>query len=318
MKLNITKTREKDDWSGWNTIYRSHLPRREPDPPIPFAKVLQGVARIDQPGISLVAGLTGDGKSALASNAIESYLFRSKNAVVVLSCDEDSKTVYERIACLRLNIPLSALKGGLLKKAEREAIATRVEKLKKRLFVNQYPCPGGSELYAQEVEGENGRAKLADELHRLAIPFQPRGIPEVSHYLKRLRGNMRFVGLVVIDYLQMLTTKTGEAAWLEMKEFSQLLHEHARTSPIPIILLAQLKPGAKSNDFFARLEGIGTIGEHVNIAIEIRTRHNKNVSDIIIQKDKFGSMSKKAVRVYFDGVRYRPAERGTEGELPQL
>lgn len=228
-------------------------------------------------GLILVGAKSGRAKSTTASNVLAGFL-RSvpDKTAFVISNEEATDAVYERTACVLLELSYIDLsKGQLSPKEERlveeciaDEIIKRVEVVEDGKFNMSYLDDVQSVLETAAVDG---------------------------------------VGLVVVDYLQCITQSRAEPdleAFQISKKLGFYLKEYGRANGVPVVTFVQLNAASDGADFAGRVQNDKTIFNHAFLAIEIEPDFETLTTKFKIHKDRFFGHTGKEVQMEFKGGRY--------------
>lgn len=159
----------------------------------------------------VIAARPSMGKTSLAMNIVENVSLKSKIPVAVFSLEMTSQQLVQRMLCSQASIPMHKMLGGLLSE--------------KRDF---------SKL--QRAAGQLAEAKVfIDDTPSLSIM----ALRAKARRLKKQHD----IGLIAIDYLQLLRSESKRAQdnrQQEVSEISSGVKALAKELNVPIIVLAQL------------------------------------------------------------------------------
>jgi len=132
---------------------------------------------------------------------------------------------------------------------------------------------------------------------------------ELRAKTRRLKGELKGLGLIIIDYLQLLTSskKNVESRQQEMSEISRNLKILAKEMEVPVIALSQLnRELEKREDKKPRLSDLresGAIEQDADIVMFIYREEvynpnteKKNVASIVIAKNRHGAIGSVDLR----------------------
>ncbi len=140
----------------------------------------------------------------------------------------------------------------------------------------------------------------------------------IARRLKAERG----LGLVVIDYLQLITpsaTRASDSTVQQITEISRSLKGMARELDVPVIALSQLSRAVEQRRDRPRLSDLrdsGSIEQDADVVIFIHREdklnpdsERKNIADILIEKHRNGPVGK--IELYFDSEKasFLPLEK---------
>ena len=146
----------------------------------------------------------------------------------------------------------------------------------------------------------------------------------VARRLKRERG----IGLIVVDYLQLMTptsAKATDSVVQQVTEISRSLKGLARELEVPVIALSQLSRAVEQRGGKPRLSDLrdsGSIEQDADIVMFIHREDKRNpensqpnIAEILIEKHRNGPTG--AVELYFDDKRtsFQNVDNAGYGEL---
>lgn len=242
-----------------------------------FTKLDNVTAGLHEGELIIIAARPGMGKTAFALNIATNAAFKTKKAVAVFNLEMPAEQLANRMISAVGQIDSFKLQTGLLEhndwKRYNEAISQLAE-------TNIY-IEDNASITASEI-----RAKC-----------------------RRLASSKDGLGLVVIDYLQLVTSggRRPESRQQEVSEISRSLKTMAMELKVPVIALAQLSRNAERREsnqpMLADLRESGSIEQDADMVLFINRKDymkpkeelnkEKNVPcDIIIAKHRKGSTGK--------------------------
>lgn len=227
-------------------------------------------------GLYIIAGRPGMGKTALANHIIASNL---KNCSIALFTYEMSaQENMERIVSNLTGINSWKIRTGKLNRNEWEIINTTAETLKtSKLFID-----------------ETGESSIKD----------------IRHKIKKLKFKEN-IGLVIIDYIQLMPTNEGRSREQEVASLSKGLKLLARQIPVPVVALSQLSRKCEERDnkrpLLSDLRESGAIEQDADVVAfpyrdyyYTKEESTKDICEIDIAKQRNGPVD----RIY---INYDPA-----------
>ena len=240
---------------------------------------LQGLKNSD---FMILAARPSMGKTAFALN-IASYLSIKKDTpVAFFSLEMSSNQLIHRIFSSYGLIPLFNLKSGNLDDAHTQKLIKVSNKLSKtKLIIN-------------------------DEISNLM------SLRSIARKLKREND----IKLIIIDYLQLLEGTRRENRNLEISEISRSLKILAKELDIPIIALSQLSRSVESRQvkkpMLSDLRESGSLEQDADIVMFLYREdyynpetENKNITDVIIAKNRNGPTGTIPVYFHKEYVRFQ-------------
>ena len=240
---------------------------------------LQGLKNSD---FMILAARPSMGKTAFALN-IASYLSIKKDTpVAFFSLEMSSNQLIHRIFSSYGLIPLFNLKSGNLDDAHTQKVIKVSNKLSQsKLIIN-------------------------DEISNLM------SLRSIARKLKREND----IKLIIIDYLQLLEGTRRENRNLEISEISRSLKILAKELDIPIIALSQLSRSVESRQvkkpMLSDLRESGSLEQDADIVMFLYREdyynpetENKNITDVIIAKNRNGPTGTIPVYFHKEYVRFQ-------------
>lgn len=240
---------------------------------------LQGLKNSD---FMILAARPSMGKTAFALN-IASYLSIKKDTpVAFFSLEMSSNQLIHRIFSSYGLIPLFNLKSGNLDDAHTQKLIKVSNKLSQsKLIIN-------------------------DEISNLM------SLRSIARKLKREND----IKLIIIDYLQLLEGTRRENRNLEISEISRSLKILAKELDIPIIALSQLSRSVESRQvkkpMLSDLRESGSLEQEADIVMFLYREdyynpetENKNITDVIIAKNRNGPTGTIPVYFHKEYVRFQ-------------
>jgi replicative DNA helicase len=243
----------------------------------------------------LVAARPSMGKSAFAMN-IAQYLatYRQKN-VVVFSLEMPYEQLAQRVLSTGSKVPLTKIKSGGIEPEEWEKLADAVLEI------------GKTSILVDDTPGIT--------------------IMEMLSKLRRV-GLERHVDLVVIDYLQLISSAAAgaqrENRQQEISEMTRALKLMARELDVPVILISQLSRAAEKREshrpVLADLRESGAIEQDADIVMFIyRESYYKRYesgteAEIIVAKNRNGAIGSVKVAWNENIVSFQNVDNTYSGE----
>ncbi len=240
---------------------------------------LQGLKNSD---FMILAARPSMGKTAFALN-IASYLSIKKDTpVAFFSLEMSSNQLIHRIFSSYGLIPLFNLKSGNLDDAHTQKLIKVSNKLSQSKLI------------------------LNDEISNLM------SLRSIARKLKREND----IKLIIIDYLQLLEGTRRENRNLEISEISRSLKILAKELDIPIIALSQLSRSVESRQvkkpMLSDLRESGSLEQDADIVMFLYREdyynpetENKNITDVIIAKNRNGPTGTIPVYFHKEYVRFQ-------------
>ncbi|WP_317405916.1 replicative DNA helicase [Megamonas funiformis] len=240
---------------------------------------LQGLKNSD---FMILAARPSMGKTAFALNIASHLSIKKDTPVVFFSLEMSSNQLIHRIFSSYGLIPLFNLKSGNLDDAHTQKLIKVSNKLSQsKLLIN-------------------------DEISNLM------SLRSIARKLKREND----IKLIIIDYLQLLEGTRRENRNLEISEISRSLKILAKELDIPIIALSQLSRSVESRQvkkpMLSDLRESGSLEQDADIVMFLYREdyynpetENKNITDVIIAKNRNGPTGTIPVYFHKEYVRFQ-------------
>lgn len=230
----------------------------------------------------ILAARPSMGKTSLALDIARNAAVRHNVPVGIFSLEMSSEQLIDRMLAAESFVNSWALRTGQLKAEEDfSRIRDALESLSK------------APIYIDDKPGNNILSMRA-----------------VARRLKRERG----IGLIVVDYLQLMTptsTKASDSMVQQVTEISRSLKGLARELEVPVIALSQLSRAVEQRGGKPRLSDLrdsGSIEQDADIVMFIHREDKRdpnnaqpNMAEVLIEKHRNGPTGK--IDLYFDDKR---------------
>ncbi|XJS10628.1 replicative DNA helicase [Aerococcaceae bacterium WGS1372] len=161
----------------------------------------------------ILAARPSVGKTAFALNIAQNVATKSKIPVVIFSLEMGAIDLVNRIICAEGNIHASNLRTGQLTDDEWNSFTVATNVLK------------DAPIFIDDTAGIK--------------------VSEIRAKSRRLKQEYTDLGLIVIDYLQLIDGSGGENRQQEVSEISRQLKKLAKELSVPVIALSQLSRGVE-------------------------------------------------------------------------
>lgn len=238
--------------------------------PTGFRDLDRKLAGLHPTNLIVVASRPGMGKTALALN-IAQHVAVADHPVAIFSLEMSREEVVTRMLCAAGRIDSQKLRTGRLSETDFSKLSTAASTLyKKPIYVDDSPG-----LTVTEI-----RAK--------------------SRRLRRKPG----LGLVIVDYLQLMQGSGGENRQQEIAIISRSLKNLARELNVPILALSQLNRSLESREDkrprLGDLRESGAIEQDSDVVMFIyrdeyynpENQESRGVAEIVIAKHRQGAVGK--------------------------
>lgn len=242
------------------------------------------LAGFQKSDLVVLAARPSIGKTALALNFAHNIATQSNQAVVIFSLEMSKEQLVDRLLAMESGVDAWALRTGNLNDSDFEKIGKAMGTLSEApIFIDDSPGITVSDL----------RTKSRREAHK------------------------RPLGLIIIDYLQLMTgtADSSEANRVqEISEISRGLKGIARELNVPVLALSQLNRSVESRSpqipQLSDLRESGSIEQDADVVMFIYREDfynpetdRKRLTDILIKKHRNGPTG--GVELYFDNEKQR-------------
>ena len=228
----------------------------------------------------IIAGRPSMGKTVLAMNIAEHVAIKSRLPVLIFSMEMPGEAIVMRLLSSLCRIDQLRLRTGKLADEDWPRISSTVSMLSETpLFVDDAPALNPAEMRARA---------------------------------RRLAKEQGQLGLIVVDYLQLMQASSGynENRTAEISEISRSLKALAKELKVPVIAISQLNRGleqrADKRPVMSDLRESGAIEQDADLIAFIyrdevynENTYDKGTAEIIIAKQRNGPIGK--VRLTFMG-----------------
>lgn len=254
--------------------------------------ILAGMQKSD---LLILAARPSMGKTALALNIAHNVALRDKLPVLLFSLEMSKEQLVDRLLAMESGVDAWALRTGNLTDTDFEKIGQAMGALSEaEMFIDDTPSITVGEL----------RTKARREAHK------------------------RELGLIVVDYLQLMSGGRfgGDGNRVqEISEISRGLKSVARELNVPLMALSQLSRSVESRSpqipQLADLRESGSIEQDADVVAFIYREdyynpesERKNVTDIFIKKHRNGPVGN--IELYFDRDKQKFSSLDTKHTQP--
>lgn len=284
---NIMEVSERRNKSGFLTISEvlntaieniDQLARNDEEItglPTGYAALDKMTAGLQSEELIILAARPAVGKTAFALNIAQNVGTKTDKAVAIFSLEMGAESLVNRMLCAEGSIEASHLRTGQLSEEEWQNLIVAMGSLSRaNIFIDDTPGIKVSEI----------RAKC--------------------HKLAKEKGNL---GLILIDYLQLIEGTGRENRQQEVSEISRQLKKLAKELKVPIIALSQLSRGVEQRQdkrpVLSDIRESGSIEQDADIVAFLyrddyydregeedeESAANRNVIEVIIEKNRSGA-----------------------------
>ena len=235
---------------------------------------------LHEDNLIILAARPAMGKTALALNIAQYVAVKEKKPVAIFSLEMGAESLIERILAAEGMVEGYHLKTGNLSVEEWNRLV--------HAQGNLYDAP----IYVDDTAG----------IH----------ISEIRSKARKLSQEMGGLGVIIIDYLQLITGSKGENRQQVVSEISRELKILAKDLKVPVIALSQLSRAVEQRQdkrpMLADLRESGSIEQDADIVAFLYrdayyqkehadSQEANNVTELILEKNRHGSLG--TVKLYF-------------------
>ena len=228
----------------------------------------------------ILAARPAMGKTALALNIVKHVATVERKPAVIFSLEMGAEELIERIVASEGMVPGYHLKTGNLSTDEWKRLVHAQS--------NLYDVP----IFVDDTAGIR--------------------ISEIRSKARKLAQEMGGLGVIIIDYLQLITGSKGENRQQIVSEISRELKILAKDLKVPVIALSQLSRAVEQRQdkrpMLADLRESGSIEQDADIVAflyrdayykkeQADSQEANNVTELILEKNRHGSLG--TVKLYF-------------------
>jgi energy-coupling factor transporter ATP-binding protein EcfA2 len=228
------------------------------------------------PGLVLIGGVSGRGKSTLAANILAGFLSTKESGeALVISNEESLGSIYNRVACILLQLSFFKFHNGRYPESTKQQVRATAAKVLKRVKVCQV---SGWDMSVME------------------------DVQAMLEYAAESGGS-----LALADYYQTVNTSRKEAhleSFQVHKRFGFWLKDYSKKVPMPIVMFAQLKTDSEEKEIKDRIENDRTIVNHAFQVLEVIPDFDAMNSNFKMHKDRFGGQTNKDITMSYREGRF--------------
>ena len=228
----------------------------------------------------ILAARPAMGKTALALNIAKYVATKERKPAVIFSLEMGAEELIERMLASEGMVPAYHLKTGNLSTDEWKRLVQAQN--------NLYDAP----IFVDDTAGIR--------------------ISEIRSNARKLAQEMGGLGVIIIDYLQLITGAKGENRQQIVSEISRELKILAKDLKVPVIALSQLSRAVEQRQdkrpMLADLRESGSIEQDADIVAFLYreayyqkeqgdSQEANNVTELILEKNRHGSLG--TVKLYF-------------------
>ncbi len=261
--------------------------------PTGFIELDYKTAGLHNSDLILVAARPAMGKSAFVINIAANAAIKAKVPVVIFNLEMSKEQVANRILCSEAMVDSQKVRTGKIEESDWGKLATALGPISEApIFIDDTPG-----ISIAEIRAKCRKLKLEQN-----------------------------IGLVIIDYLQLVTasSKKNSSREQEISEISRSLKILAKELNVPVIALSQLSraPEQRKDDHRPMLSDLresGAIEQDADIVIFLyrddyynENTEEKNIAEVIIAKHRGGSTGTVKLAWLGDYTKFANLERRYE------
>ena len=235
---------------------------------------------LHEDNLIILAARPAMGKTALALNIAQYIAVKEKKPVAIFSLEMGAESLIERMLASEGMVEGYHLKTGNLSVEEWSRLV--------HAQGNLYDAP----IFVDDTAGIR--------------------ISEIRSKARKLEQEMGGLGVIIIDYLQLITGSKGENRQQVVSEISRELKILAKDLKVPVIALSQLSRAVEQRQdkrpMLADLRESGSIEQDADIVAflyrdayyqkeQADSQEANNVTELILEKNRHGSLG--TVKLYF-------------------
>ncbi|MGO2695925.1 replicative DNA helicase [Bavariicoccus seileri] len=240
--------------------------------PTGFYELDRMTAGLQPDNLIIIAARPAVGKTAFALNIAQNVATKADQVVAVFSLEMGAESLVNRMLCAEGNIDASNLRTGKLSEDEWDSLVMAMGTL------------GNSKIYIDDTPGIR--------------------VAEIRAKCRRLKQEAKELGLVIIDYLQLIEGSRKENRQQEVSEISRQLKKLAKELGAPVIALSQLSRGVEQRQdkrpILSDIRESGSIEQDADIVAFLyrddyyrsedgEEVEDNNIIEVIIEKNRSGA-----------------------------
>jgi replicative DNA helicase len=254
--------------------------------PTGFKKLNELTSGFQPSDLIIIAGRPSMGKTAFALNVALSAAKESGQAVAVFSLEMSKEQLVQRMLCSEARVDSSKLRGGYLREHDWPKLLKAANTLSQSLlFIDDTPA-----ISILEMRAKTRRLKKEQKL-----------------------------GMVVVDYLQLMRSDNSESREREVSDISRSLKALAKELKVPVVALSQLNRGVEARNEkrpqLADLRESGSIEQDADLIAFIyreevynRDTPDQGTAEIIIGKQRNGPIGTVKLKFFNEYTRFEELE----------
>jgi replicative DNA helicase len=234
---------------------------------IDLDRLTSGLQRSD---LVILAARPSMGKTSLALNIAHAVALKARQPVGIFSIEMSSEQIAQRLISLQAHIEMQRLRSGRMSDADWDRLVTAVGVL------------SDAPIFIDDTPGLS--------------------IVEMRSKARRLHTEQG-LGLLIVDYLQLMESASNESRVQEISAISRALKAVARELEVPVLALSQLSraPEQRPNHepMLSDLRESGSIEQDADVVMFIyrdvvynKETEHPHVADVIVAKHRNGPTGK--------------------------
>lgn len=235
--------------------------------PTGFLELDKKTSGLQKGNLIFIAARPGMGKSSLALNIAQNAAIKNKIPVAIFSLEMTKEELTNRILCAEAMVDSSKIKNGTIEEEDWLKLANSLGPISESpIYIDDT-----SNLSVMDIRARCRKLKMEHD-----------------------------IGLIIIDYLQLMEGKKSDNRQQEIAEISRSLKILAKELNLPIIALSQLSRApeqrADHRPILSDLRESGSIEQDADIVMFIYRddiynpeSEKKNIAELIIAKQRSGS-----------------------------
>ncbi len=236
--------------------------------PTGFYDIDMMTSGLQKSDLIILAARPSMGKTAFALNIAQNVALRANKAVAIFSLEMPKEQLVQRMLCSEAEVDTQRLKTGLMQAKDWEKLTTTMN-----VFAE-------APIYIDDCAGAT--------------------VMDIRAKCRRLMMETKELGLIVIDYLQLMSGSEKEDRFQQISSISRGLKTLARELGVPVIALSQLSRAVEQrNDkkpMLSDLRESGAIEQDADIVMFIyrdeyyrkEESDNRGKAEVIIAKHRNG------------------------------
>jgi len=235
----------------------------------------------------IIAARPGMGKTAFALNIMANIAKHEKKAALFFSLEMPAYQLGLRLLCVESNVDSQRVRTGHINNEEKKRIYRARERF------------NNSHIYIDDTASVN--------------------IMEIRAKARRL-AQKEELGMVIVDYLQLVTAVSRGDRHLQVAEISRFLKQLARELNIPVIALSQLNRAVENRadqiPTLSDLRESGSIEQDADVVMFIyreekvkKDSEKKGIADIIVAKQRSGPVGEIPLKFWQQFTKFGNLEK---------